>query len=513
MDKFTYFKAVYHRYTYFSKESVEESFSSDPIPGSSISCKLSKVGDVVKNMHLYLEVNVDDPYFLGVDDMLGARYERGFVDNFVAINTDKLNIYLNSIQNITDYEYLADTMSYLGIGDIFATVLNYQNDGPVPSSDINQFVVNIDIVNEIFTNEFNYQDDIEIKFTSDEFLFSEWQYFKFFHFYELFLKLNELELVRNSDENLRRTKKEEFNRLEIHNLLDLKKRFDFDEDLYFRICSEFSLFMGRTLVSKYDNHVLKFFADHVKNIPDHMSSPRAITRNGTICLYIPLLFFDGVFFPVIATRYDDIEIRVDISDVSQLIRGEKPSLVSIRQSKLFVDYFFLNNMERDLFLKTKIHLFLPHYETISKDLSSSNEFTIVHLDFDSCSKYLFWFLKTDTHYFGESFDDPNPRTKLFELFFDNESLCKKIGSVYFRLCQAWQRFSNYSKQSNFWMYSFSLFPCDTKHSSFIDFKNFKSKFMIVNSPTNYSSDLSLYVISCGFRVVTIDNGRAVLNTS
>jgi hypothetical protein len=26
-------------------------------------------------MHLYLEVNVEDPYFLGADDMLGTRYD------------------------------------------------------------------------------------------------------------------------------------------------------------------------------------------------------------------------------------------------------------------------------------------------------------------------------------------------------------------------------------------------------------------------------------------------------
>ena len=509
MEKFTYFKAVYHRYTYFSKENVEEKFSSDPVPGTSISCKLSKVGDVVKNMYLYLEVSVDDPNFVGVDDLYNTRYEGESVKNFMVINADKLNTYLNSILNQNDYEHLTDTISYLGIGDIFTTVLNYRDDLTESSSDINRFVVNIDIVKEVFTNEFNYQNDIEIKFTSGNFLFTDWQYFKFFHFYELFLKINELDLVKNSSEKLRRTKKEEFNRLEIHNLLDLKKRFSYDDDFYFRVCSNFSLFLGRTMVSSYDNHVLKFYSQHVKEIPDHMSS----SKNGVISLYIPLLFFDDIFFPVIATRYDDVEIRVDISDIDKLIRGEKPSSINIRQFKLFVDYFFLSNMERDLFLKMKTHLFLPNYECISKELSKTHDFTIVHLDFDSCSKYLFWFLKTDDDYFGASLDDPRPARQLFEFFFDNEAMCKKIGSVYFGFCQSWQRFLNHGKDSRFMMYSFSLFPCKMQHSSFIDFKNFKSKFMVVNAPLNYTSDMCLYVISCGFRVITIDNGRAVLNSS
>ena len=63
----TFFKTVYKRHTNFSQELIPQLFTTTPDFGKRVTCKISKNGDLLNNMFLYIEIpNI--PKFINDND-------------------------------------------------------------------------------------------------------------------------------------------------------------------------------------------------------------------------------------------------------------------------------------------------------------------------------------------------------------------------------------------------------------------------------------------------------------
>ena len=198
---------------------------------------------------------------------------------------------------------------------------------------------------------------------------------------------------------------------------------------------------------------------------------------------------------------------MDIGNIGDILSFEKKVSVQFSQFKLFTEYIFLNTIERELFSTHKNYLFLKSFETISTSIDKKKDFSITNLDFNTCSRYIFWFLQTPENPWGDDTID-NVKDNAFQIILDHENIANKMGTGLFKFCQFWSRFLNYEKDSRFYAYSFALYPTITQPSSFLDFKNFKSKIMVTDH-RSIRKNCILHVISCGFKLIMIENGYVV----
>ena len=392
----------------------------------------------------------------------------------------------------------------LNILDIFTCIINYKLDLDVSQIDstLNDFVLNLDAVKDVYTNEFQSSNQTQILFSYTDFNFSDWDYYKFFHFYEYFEKIKELTILKDTNyETLKMTKNKEFQNLNLFSLMDKKKKYTVNQEIMFTICPRYSLYIGGEKITSYDNFFLKYYSIYKKRFHDKMLS----IKDDKIIMYIPILFFENNNFPVVSLKYNQVSVEIEFSNIRDIIisneNTDETMNASIVTSKLMVDYIFLSNMERKLFTNKKLYFFIDTRETLTLPLNQS-DFTIINLDFDNTSKYIFWFpFNEDTQQIitGDDIYD-------YEIFLDHNKICNKISSGYFKYVQPFQRL-NYSDESGIMTFSFSLKPFEYQPSGICDFKSFKSKYMIINKNTaTDSTKTRIYVISCGIKLCQINNG-------
>lgn len=497
MDRFTPFKNNYKRYTYFSKESVEEGFTEVNFDNVS-ECKISKVGDIINNMYFHLKMTIIDYEFKSVDELYGTRYSEEYIQSFLIQNEEKMNTFINSISNLFEFEMYTEVINYLNIQVLLETIRNFRQDieniENGNTSSLNNFLLNLEIVSNSFSNELEANTKTDYIITKEDLNVSDWEYFKLFHFIEYTQKIKELNLVKDieNNEKTKETKKTEFNRLEIHRLLDKKKKIELNREFYFKLCSVFSFHVGGNIVSEYTSEIFRFFSSYIKIVPEDMMK----IEDNIIHLYFPILFFYNNMFPVICISYNELIIKVKLSDRNTIYNLFKDELkfcdVVFNDCVLYTEYIFLNSKERNLYKTRKNFLLVNTFEVIRKNLNS-NDFTIVHLNFNNPSKFLYWYFEENLFSGKET----------FEFFFDHNNLCKKYNTNYFKYVQPWQKFNLFPESElNTFVYSFSLHPLEYQPSSLIDFREFTSKYMIV---TNSKSE-HINAISVGVRVAVMENG-------
>ena len=79
MKNYTFFKAIYYRYTHFSKENIIENFDNNPEWDKICYCKLSKVGDLIKSITLKIDINKDYEYEHIDDKFCSDNYLSNFI--------------------------------------------------------------------------------------------------------------------------------------------------------------------------------------------------------------------------------------------------------------------------------------------------------------------------------------------------------------------------------------------------------------------------------------------------
>ena len=283
-----------------------------------------------------------------------------------------------------------------------------------------------------------------------------------------------------------------------------------------------------------------------------------IANDGTqnsLQLYIPLKFFfcrnPGLYLPLIALQYDDIEIKTMFRKLDFLINAENTATTASvnPQVKLFANYIYLDEVERRIFTQ-KPHEYLidqiQHNGKVTLDANNG----IHELNFNNLVKELIWVCKqkaveekdptTDgatavllneegnavtkgndyfnyTSPFGTS--NGSPQNLEFvggeespepfstgKITIDGNDRFTQLKASYFRTAQPYYHHSKVP-QKHIYSYSFALYPEKHQPSGFCDFTKYKNITLTLNNPI---SNANLLVFAVGYNVLRVSEGKAAL---
>lgn len=508
MKNYTFFKAVYYRHTHFSRENIIEDFENNPEWNYMNHCKLSKVGDLIKTITIKIDIKINDYLYENVDEKK-ELYSDEYLSNFVFINENKLNEYINkvvAISNLNDYNKKLIEMNLL---DMIEILKNFSKNASTSyshsdSTSNSNFKLDMNYIDNNHIDEYNSNPDIDIKYTilNESFSFKNWDYFKlycFMKYYETIEDLNFL-YVNDSDIVLKKDKIKSLKNLEIFKLLDLKKKIKWKNNISNNIIQEVILEIGGEEIFSYDNLFYDIYSCYNKEfnskIYENMSF---LKKDDKITIYLPILIND-FYIPCIALKYNEIVLNVKINDLEKLCETDCKD-IKIERMSLLIDYIYLSEKERNLFCTQKLYYLINTTEKIISSIDK-NDFTIIDLELNKICKQLYWFIyDSDTNEFIES------ENNTYELLIENEIIGnKRLDNKYYNYIEPWKTCNYLGKRSKeIMLYNFSLFPFKNQPSGFIDFKNYKSKKMIFYDSKIYEYK-KIIIISSGIRIFKIENG-------
>lgn len=129
-------------------------------------------------------------------------------------------------------------------------------------------------------------------------------------------------------------------------------------------------------------------------------------------LYIPLKFFnnrnDGLAIPLIALQYHEVKLNFEFSPVASCINrvasvtNSDISKLSMQQCSLFVDYVYLDNLERKKFAQAQHEYLIEQVQfTGSESVNSLQQ--KFRLNFNHPCKALYWALQLGRYTSGNAF--------------------------------------------------------------------------------------------------------------
>jgi hypothetical protein len=200
-------------------------------------------------------------------------------------------------------------------------------------------------------------------------------------------------------------------------------QFAWVEELGHAIIDQIEIRIGHQLIDKHtgdwliifnklytNEHQLKNYHKMIGNIPELTLFNDNIKKSYK--LVIPLQFwfcrYIGLSLPLISLRYHDVSIILRLKDLSLLCYVEDdPELVNIQNvqtqyninimdTKLYVDYIFLDSDERKRFAQTTHEYLIEvvHFNDFKNVIG--NRF-IAHLNFLHPTKYMIWFAQPETY--------------------------------------------------------------------------------------------------------------------
>ena len=271
-------------------------------------------------------------------------------------------------------------------------------------------------------------------------------------------------------------------------------------------------------------------------------------------LYIPLKFYfcrnAGLYVPLIALQYDDIEIKTKFRKLDFLINAENTAdTYDINpEVKLYANYIYLDEKE-SIYSKTNEYLIDQVQHNGKVTLNSNNG---VHdLNFNNLVKELVWVCKqkaveetdptnnlatdvldnvegtsitkgNDYFNYASPFgtgnvngdqnlefvggqESPEPFSTAI-ITIDGNNRFEELKASYFRTVQPYYHHSKVP-QKHIYSYSFALYPEKHQPSGFCDFTKFKNITLKLNNPI---ADANLLVFAVGYNVLRVAEGKAGL---
>jgi len=521
MKNYTFFKAIYYKYTHFSKENIIEEFDNTPNWDNYNYCKISKVGDLIKDIIIKVDLKVNDFTYSNIDEK-EKTYDEDYLTNFIFENENKLNMYINKIVEIVDINEFNTKLNDLNLLDMIEILKNFKsriNSSSISSSFIssslfldnnnnnnNNFIIDMDYVNNKYSNEFN-NDLIDIKYTilNENFSFKKWDYFKLYHFMEYYETINSLNFLYENNIDLISKKKKikDLNELEIFKLLDLRKKIQWNPFFAHDIFTHISLEIGNNTILEYCNLFYDLYSIyHNKFNTDIYKKMIFIEKENIITIYLPLLL--KFYIPCISLKYNEITLNLKINSLKNLCQTDCES-ITIDSLQLYIDYIFLSKKERELFCTERLYYLIHTTERIISTISN-NDFTIIDLEFNKICKQLFWFI-----YDNEKKEYLDSKENKFEIIIENEIIGnKRLDNKYYTYIEPWKSLNYFNKKGkNIMMYNFCIYPDNYQPSGFIDFKNFKSKKLLFTN-SNLFKNKSIIIISYCIHMCKIENGFLTL---
>ena len=524
----TFFKIVYRRYTNFSIESMEIGLNTTMNFNQEYEIIVDRYGDLISNT--YLKIKLPETYFsrrqFGIPDNIidytklnAAKSNFTIVKNFMQYNTQAYrDVYqeslvvdpsLETMFNYIEYDFSGNTAQtayndYVNLYNIEMTSKNYSISSFLHTSNIYLLYLN-EIKNSNITALSFY------KLVNYAYIYSE----KVYKYYWEILD----EEQQNINMQLKQNLKFAWNTNLAHtmiNYVDVRlggELADRHTGNYYEI--NYELTKQFYMQPIYDNMI-----GNVPDLTTYNENPKK-----SYILTLPLKFWfnknTGSAFPLIATEYTDMGIRIKLKNINncgyvETINNIQYSLEDLWNDKnyrleisLLVDYIFLDEPERKKFAQSSHEYLIENIQIQEElltntsldaeivnieDITPNTNFNI-RMDFKHPSKNLLWIFQKKI--FLENKDG------LYKCIYDNFALDinlnkdplinanllinsytryeKNVGTAgYHNLINPYEHKQTISDKRGIYEFSFSLYPEDLQPSSTCNFTRFLGQVLSLN---------------------------------
>ena len=534
----TFFKVVYRRHTNFSVESIEIGYNTDINFGDEYEIKYDRIGDLVGKT--YLKIKIPEVYFSRSELSLPTvPISEPNNNNYIIVETFmkyNMNAYRksfdnNKLENVSVNKFLVDISNNFA-GDAQTALNNYIDlQNQETNFLIKSLLYNSNIYN-IYLKYINNPDitkDELFKLVENCMIFSKECHKKFWDLYEAELK-NYNTIAQN---NLKFAWNENIG----HNIIDyIDVRLGGEQ-----IDRQYGNFFEVSYQMRKKNKLDKIYKQMIGNLSE------LITYNENIkpeyFITIPLNFWFnknmGSAFPLVASQYSDLSLRIKFRGINQcgiieLLEGETYSLEDFWNDKqyklevsLLADYIFLDGVERRKFAQSSHEYLIENVQTITEVLSNYEslineekikEFIIttdlitstvkgkikydIKLDLKHPCKQLIWTFQRQKYLedkngtqkcifnnytifpFLRFIQPKDPLINANILLNGYDKINKKVGTnKYYNLIQGYQHNTNITEEG-IYSYSFSIFPEELQPSSSCNFSRFLNQVLHIELDEN-----------------------------
>lgn len=289
---------------------------------------------------------------------------------------------------------------------------------------------------------------------------------------------------------------------------------------------------------------------------DNIQNNDPSSRNNSYNLYIPLYFWfcrhEGLALPLIALQFHEVRINIQfkkLNDLWQSLNGKFNQEIctkicdqkyEIQDASLYIDYFYLENEERKLFVKRKHNYLIEQLQINTENFKTKQTDIIYNLNFSHPVKEIMWIIQNEDvikknnesenikgnewfNFSDRSYSKTsgagggiNPTDPMIEceLQFEGKPRFDKRNSQFFRLVQPFQRHSN-CPSSFIYIYSFALHPENLQPSGTCNFSRIDNANMFMKLVSNKNENIYLInpkitFFAINYNVLQISNGMAGL---
>jgi len=541
----TFFKYVYRRYTNFSTETLEEYPDGIVNFGEKLTFTLSKNADLVHKIYLKIDLPKIDIYKPINENQLNTaknNYEQAKID---WSNLNKYSNYVIQAYNLVNQELQPINADPLLIYN--QLVYFFEND--IDSNDyqqvLNQIKTNIknntDIRGQIQTivNSTIARDEKISQINSTISTIKQYLTNKNYIYYNYDPDLNNKYPNQDPDEPLSVL----YTKKIYDNLNTSRYNFCWIKKLGHYIIKKLEVDIGGTIIDKHYNDWLNIWYELTKSTFKEETYNKMIgnvsnltTFDNTIkpsyTLYLPLIFwfnqYNGISLPLVSLKYQDIKIHLEFNDLINCIQSEYKNLnidniIKINNASLYVDYIYLDQIERKKFAYGIHEYIIPQIQTeIFKDIDTKNytcQFNTLYP-----TKEMIWVvqkqfkrtynnLDTFIDWSDYSFSNKNPiENSLIEL--SGYERFEKIDGSYFNYVQPFE-FHSATPSDGINVYSFALKPEDNQPSGSCNMTRHEAKNLRISVTDNFIDNLNggLYQVklySVNYNILRFMGGMASL---
>lgn len=534
----TFFKVVYRRHTNFSVESIEIGYNTDINFGDEYEIKYERIGDLVGKT--YLKIKIPEVYFSRSELSLPTvPISEPNNNNYIIVETFmkyNMNAYRksfdnNKLENVSVNKFLTDISNNFA-GDAQIALNNFID---LQNQEFDIIIKSLLFNSNIYNIYLKYIDNQDI--TKSELfnqvetcmMFSKECQKKYWELYE--------EKLRNYNKVIQNNLKFAWNNNIGHNIIDyIDVRLGGEQiDRHYGNYFEVSYQMRKK------NKLDKIYNQMIGNLSDLTTYNENIKPEYFIT--IPLNFWFnknmGSAFPLVASQYSDLSLRIKFRNINQcgiieLLEGEIYSLEDFWNDKqyklevsLLADYIFLDGIERRKFAQSSHEYLIENIQTVTEILtnfeskineSKINESIInrnlinttvtgrikydIKLDIKHPCKQLIWTFQRQKYLEDKNGTQKsiyNNYTTFPFLIFRNpgdplingnillngyDRINKKVGTnKYYNLIQGYQHNTNITEEG-IYSYSFSIFPGELQPSSSCNFSRFINQVLHIELDEN-----------------------------
>lgn len=380
----TFFKTIYRRYTNFAIESIKQTIDGDVNFGNDFNCLIKKTGDLINSIILEItlpNIVLEKPlqeYILNMEtvqknyDTINRIYKS--LNNFLNVNQKYANDILNKINIngglINDIEILINNKEYtFEHNQAFSSLNNIIKEENYNFDNVNYYLIVSNVLKMI---PCILKKSTEFTMEGLEELYKKQGLINFINI-ELQNNIKKLYNIIFKDYV------EKENILSLFNLNKYKEYYKFKwiEEIGHFIIDNVEILIGGQIIDSHTGQFMSLFNQlnqnifHKKNYDIMIGNIKELTTyddkpKKSITLKVPLKFWfcrnKGVSIPLVALRYNDIHINFKLKNLKDCCIVESQNVfdnfnINILNLSLYVDYVFLDEIERKLFA-TSIHEYL-----------------------------------------------------------------------------------------------------------------------------------------------------------